>query len=161
MNYPKLLLGICLTMPLIGQATTDWTDKLQPMQQGCTYIDPTEKLNKSQRASIVKKSVKKDKYTEFNSDNTTLWLKGATAFGLPISRIYFSPGDEGYSLSVYFKGVNEAQLLQLRPQFKLPSTEGYEQASIKNTKLGYDLLGGASLVFDVKDKSITCRGLGS
>ena len=151
-----LLLGHTAT----ANAATDWTPYLKPMLSGCDYVNPTEKLPARYKASIASKKVKGNPKIEGEEIYTTYTLKDATAFGQPLVKVEYLQGYEWYHLRLYFK---DTKFTALRPQFKLPKINKEESEYtkvIKNNKDGYEVETGGylGLVFDQKQKSITCGG---
>jgi len=144
----------------VANAATDWTPYLKPMLSGCDYVNPTEKLPARYKASIASKKVKGNPKNEGEEVYTTYTLKDSTAFGQPLLKVEYLQGYEWYHLRLYFK---DGKFTTLRPQFKLPKINKdqaeYTQV-VKNDKSGYEVEDGGylSLVFDQKQKSITCAG---
>lgn len=145
---------------VVANAATDWTPYLKPVLSGCDYVNPTEKLPARYKASIASKKVKGNPKNEGEEVYTTYTLKDSTAFGQPLLKVEYLQGYEWYHLKLYFK---DAKFTTLRPQFKLPKINKdqaeYTQV-VKNDKSGYEVEDGGylSLVFDQKQKSITCAG---
>ena len=143
-----------------ANAATDWTPYLKPVLSGCGYVNPTEALPTRYKASIASKKVKGNPKIEGEEVYTTYTLKDSTAFGQPLLKVEYLQGYEWYHLKLYFK---DAKFTTLRPQFKLPKINK-DQAEytkvVKNDKSGYEVEDGGylSLVFDQKQKSITCAG---
>lgn len=159
MKFPLLITSLLLATPFLANATTDWTPYLKPMQNGCEFPNPTDKLPKIYQSSVIKKTTKGNPKAENDGKgfDTTFHLKNATAFGLPIRAVMYHAGYEDTALLVYFK---DNSFTQLRPTFKLPvSTDaGYEYTIEENNAEGYSVqVGGYSdLIFDKKEKSISC-----
>lgn len=145
---------------VVANAATDWTPYLKPVLSGCDYVNPTEKLPARYKASIASKKVKGNPKNEGEEVYTTYTLKDSTAFGQPLLKVEYLQGYEWYHLRLYFK---DGKFTTLRPQFKLPKINKdqaeYTQV-VKNDKSGYEVEDGGylSLVFDQKQKSITCAG---
>jgi len=145
---------------VVANAATDWTPYLKPVLSGCDYVNPTEKLPARYKASIASKKVKGNPKNEGEEVYTTYTLKDSTAFGQPLLKVEYLQGYEWYHLKLYFK---DGKFTTLRPQFKLPKINK-DQAEytkvVKNDKSGYEVEDGGylSLVFDQKQKSITCAG---
>lgn len=145
---------------VVANAATDWTPYLKPVLSGCDYVNPTEKLPARYKASIASKKVKGNPKNEGEEVYTTYTLKDSTAFGQPLLKVEYLQGYEWYHLRLYFK---DGKFTTLRPQFKLPKINK-DQAEytkvVKNDKSGYEVEDGGylSLVFDQKQKSITCAG---
>lgn len=144
----------------VANAATDWTPYLKPILSGCDYVNPTEALPTRYKSSIASKKVKGNPKNEGEEVYTTYTLKDATAFGQPLLKVEYLQGYEWYHLRLYFK---DAKFTTLRPQFKLPKInkdEAEYTKVVKNNKNGYEIEDGGylSLVFDQKQKSITCAG---
>lgn len=158
-------LAIVLGMVFLGHtavanAATDWTPYLKPVLSGCGYVNPTESLPTRYKASIASKKIKGNPKNEGEEVYTTYTLKDSTAFGQPLLKVEYLQGYEWYHLKLYFK---DTKFTTLRPQFKLPKInkdEAEYTKVVKNDKSGYEVEDGGylSLVFDQKQKSITCAG---
>ena len=156
---------LVLVVVFVGQTTlahtaTDWTPYLKPMLSGCGYVNPTDKLPIRYKRSIVSKKVKGNPRIEGEDVVTTYTLKDATAFGQPLLKVEYLQGYEWYHLRLYFK---DTKFTTLRPQFKLPvfdKEEAEYSQVIKNNTNGYEVESGGylNLVFDTKQKTITCDG---
>lgn len=153
-----LALSLCLA-PTLSQAVTDWTPYLKPMQQGCSFSNPTKNLPAVYKASVVKKSVKGNPKNEHEDVTTTFLLKNAVAFGLPIKAVAYRQGYEDAGIKVFF---SSASFTKLRPLFKAPilkpSPDMPNPTLDENDSKGYlDTSGGYTrLEFDKKSQSITC-----
>ena len=161
MKKALIVLGmVFLGHTAVANAATDWTPYLKPVLSGCGYVNPTEALPARYKASIASKKVKGNPKNEGEEVYTTYTLKDSTAFGQPLLKIEYLQGYEWYHLRLYFK---DGKFTTLRPQFKLPKINK-DQAEytkvVKNDKSGYEVEDGGylSLVFDQKQKSITCSG---
>ena len=161
MKKALIVLGmVFLGHTAVANAATDWTPYLKPVLSGCGYVNPTEALPTRYKASIASKKVKGNPKIEGEEVYTTYTLKDSTAFGQPLLKVEYLQGYEWYHLKLYFK---DAKFTTLRPQFKLPKINKdqaeYTQV-VKNDKSGYEVEDGGylSLVFDQKQKSITCAG---
>lgn len=161
MKKALIVLGmVFLGHTVVANAATDWTPYLKPVLSGCDYVNPTEKLPARYKASIASKKVKGNPKNEGEEVYTTYTLKDSTAFGQPLLKVEYLQGYEWYHLRLYFK---DGKFTTLRPQFKLPKINKdqaeYTQV-VKNDKSGYEVEDGGylSLVFDQKQKSITCAG---
>ena len=91
---------------------------------------------------------------------TTYTLKDATTFGRPLLKVEYLQEYEGYHLRLYFK---DSKFTTLRSQFKLPTfnAEEAEYSIVKsNNSSGYEVESGGflTLVFDPKQKTVTCDG---
>ena len=161
MKKELIFLGIVfLGHTAVANAATDWTPYLKPVLSGCGYVNPTEALPTRYKASIASKKVKGNPKIEGEEVYTTYTLKDSTAFGQPLLKVEHLQGYEWYHLKLYFK---DAKFTTLRPQFKLPKInkdEAEYTKVVKNDKSGYEVEDGGylSLVFDQKQKSITCAG---
>ena len=161
MKKAFIVLGmVFLGHTAVANAATDWTPYLKPVLSGCGYVNPTEALPTRYKASIASKKVKGNPKIEGEEVYTTYTLKDSTAFGQPLLKVEHLQGYEWYHLKLYFK---DAKFTTLRPQFKLPKINK-DQAEytkiVKNDKSGYEVEDGGylNLVFDQKQKSITCAG---
>lgn len=161
MKKAFIVLGmVFLGHTAVANAATDWTPYLKPVLSGCGYVNPTEALPTRYKASIASKKVKGNPKIEGEEVYTTYTLKDSTAFGQPLLKVEYLQGYEWYHLKLYFK---DAKFTTLRPQFKLPKInkdEAEYTKVVKNDKSGYEVEDGGylSLVFDQKQKSITCAG---
>ena len=161
MKKALIVLGmVFLGHTAVANAATDWTPYLKPVLSGCGYVNPTEALPTRYKASIASKKVKGNPKIEGEEVYTTYTLKDSTAFGQPLLKVEYLQGYEWYHLKLYFK---DAKFTTLRPQFKLPKInkdEAEYTKVVKNDKSGYEVEDGGylSLVFDQKQKSITCAG---
>lgn len=161
MKKELIVLGmVFLGHTAVANAATDWTPYLKPVLSGCGYVNPTEALPTRYKASIASKKVKGNPKIEGEEVYTTYTLKDSTAFGQPLLKVEYLQGYEWYHLKLYFK---DAKFTTLRPQFKLPKInkdEAEYTKVVKNDKSGYEVEDGGylSLVFDQKQKSITCAG---
>ena len=161
MKKALIVLGmVFLGHTAVANAATDWTPYLKPVLSGCGYVNPTEALPTRYKASIASKKVKGNPKIEGEEVYTTYTLKDSTAFGQPLLKVEYLQGYEWYHLKLYFK---DAKFTTLRPQFKLPKInkdEAEYSKVVKNDKNGYEVENGGylSLVFDQKQKSITCAG---
>lgn len=161
MKKAFIVLGmVFLGHTAVANAATDWTPYLKPVLSGCGYVNPTEALPTRYKASIASKKVKGNPKIEGEEVYTTYTLKDSTAFGQPLLKVEHLQGYEWYHLKLYFK---DAKFTTLRPQFKLPKInkdEAEYTKVVKNDKSGYEVEDGGylSLVFDQKQKSITCAG---
>ena len=161
MKKAVLILGaFLLGHTATANAATDWTPYLKPVLSGCGYVNPTEALPTRYKASIASKKIKGNPKNEGEEVYTTYTLKDSTAFGQPLLKVEYLQGYEWYHLKLYFK---DAKFTTLRPQFKLPKInkdEAEYTKVVKNDKSGYEVEDGGylSLVFDQKQKSITCAG---
>ena len=161
MKKELIVLGmVFLGHTAVANAATDWTPYLKPVLSGCGYVNPTEALPTRYKASIASKKIKGNPKIEGEEVYTTYTLKDSTAFGQPLLKVEYLQGYEWYHLKLYFK---DAKFTTLRPQFKLPKInkdEAEYTKVVKNNKNGYEIEDGGylSLVFDQKQKSITCAG---
>lgn len=161
MKKAFIVLGmVFLGHTAVANAATDWTPYLKPVLSGCGYVNPTEALPTRYKASIASKKIKGNPKNEGEEVYTTYTLKDSTAFGQPLLKVEYLQGYEWYHLKLYFK---DAKFTTLRPQFKLPKInkdEAEYTKVVKNNKNGYEIEDGGylSLVFDQKQKSITCAG---
>ena len=161
MKKALIVLGmIFLGHTAVANAATDWTPYLKPVLSGCGYVNPTEALPTRYKASIASKKINGNPKIEGEEVYTTYTLKDSTAFGQPLLKVEYLQGYEWYHLKLYFK---DAKFTTLRPQFKLPKInkdEAEYTKVVKNNKNGYEIEDGGylSLVFDQKQKSITCAG---
>ncbi len=144
-----------LVQTSVANAATNWTPYLKSMLSGCEFGNPTKKLPAVYKSSIATKKVKGNPNIEDGGVYMTYTLKNSTAFGLPLLKIEYLQGYEWNYLKLYFK---DAKFTTLRPQFKLPKINKDEAKVVKNDKSGYEVENGGylSLVFDQKQKSITC-----
>lgn len=145
---------------MAATAATDWTPYLKPMLAGCDFINPTKDLPSRYKASVTSKKVKGNPKIEGEEVITTYYLKNASVFGQPLSKVEYLQGYEWYHLRLYFK---DTKFLALRPKFKLPVFDkdvAPYVTVVKNDKSGYTVEEGGytDLVFDGKQKSITCSG---
>ncbi|MGP5503028.1 hypothetical protein [Psychrobacter faecalis] len=166
-HMQKMLLALSvafLGQTTIAHATTDWTPFLKPMLSGCSVPIPTKDLPTRYKSSIVSKKAKVDSdYADSGFDGnkiTTYYLKDATAFGQPLSKVEYTQGFEDNQLKLYFK---DTKFTALRPQFQLPEIDELEDGYIelrRNNASGYDIryMGYTGLKFDTKQKSIACYG---
>lgn len=161
MKKSLLVLAVAfLGQSTIAHAATDWTPYLKPMMSGCDTPNPTDKLPARYKSSIASKKVKGNPKNEGEDVVTTYTLKGATAFGQPLLKVEYLQGYEWYHLRLYFK---DSKFTTLRSQFKLPTFNAEEaeySRVIKNNAMGYEAENGGflTLVFDPKQKTITCDG---
>lgn len=161
MKKAFIVLGmVFLGHTAVANAATDWTPYLKPVLSGCGYVNPTEALPTRYKASIASKKIKGNPKNEGEEVYTTYTLKDSTAFGQPLLKVEYLQGYEWYHLKLYFK---DAKFTTLRTQFKLPKInkdEAEYTKVVKNNKNGYEIEDGGylSLVFDQKQKSITCAG---
>jgi len=152
--------ALLIAVSMSATAATDWTPYLKPMLTGCDFINPTDQLPSRYKASISSKKVKGNPKIEGEEVITTYYLKNASAFGQPLQKVEYLQGYEWNHLRLYFK---DSKFLALRPKFKLPvfdkNVAPYATVT-KNDKTGYSIEEGGyiDLVFDAKQKSITCSG---
>ena len=129
----KLLPAIVLSILLpsnFANASSDWTNVVKPIVNGCIAEFQLENLTKAQKASIVSKKVKK---LSDDETFTTYILKNATAYGYPIRKIQI---ERSYnpSQTVYFLNDKFMSLKKLKKQVDADDI----------------------LTFNQKNKSITC-----
>lgn len=144
----------------------DWTPVLKTMQNGCDLPDidnaPPEIL-----ASVQSDSGTRGGSNKVADGYKTLLLKNASAFGYPISKIYFGSQGAGFSsATVYF---TDQRFLTLRPKFYVQTIAGNLSAKDKmiitdrNAFAGQYLANGygysdgrSGVTFSPKTYSITC-----
>ena len=130
----KLLPAIILSILLpsnFANASSNWTNVVKPIVNGCTDVFQLENLTKAQKDSIKSKTVKKLSMDE--GEKITYILKNATAYGYPINKIQITRGYEAIQ-SLYFS--NEKFMAQ--------------KNTVKTTAES------GTLTFNRKEKSITC-----
>lgn len=155
MKFKILILTTLFALPIVCNATTDWTPILRPLLNGCDFAHEIDDVSKLYKSSVVKDTLVAD-YPDEEETPThhTLLLKDAVAFGQPITKITNDESDGSFAYSLYFKNT---EFMKLRPLFKLPKPNSYSKGKIKTSKLGYETEDRA-LTFDVKQKTITCSG---
>lgn len=150
-----LLLGLSISANADIDAT-DLTPFFQGLKEGCSLENSSDDFPKLYRKAIIsQKTTGSKKVTSDNSHSKTVYqLKNASIFGYPVRAVAFSGGLDGIDISLFFL---DAKFMVLRPQFKIPADKGYKIT--KDNSKGYiytDDSNEGELVFDKKDKSITC-----
>lgn len=169
--YYRYLLMTLAIIPMLANASTDWTPFLKPMQTNCQW--PSQDLEQLTIPASYQSSVASKKIQGIPDKRTiTLKLKNAMAFGAPLAKIKFEASTAGGALTLYFTNTDfmkhirefhyQGEGVNLTASVPKKVTTATGTVYTANA-IGYDIdegTSGTTLTFNPQQKTIQCSSGG-